>query len=133
METEKPDIWFVYDGECPICQMGANLFKVRQAVGKLHTIDARTQKTHPIMSEIQEANLNLDKGMVLKYEGRLYQGDEALIVMADIGDSKDAFNGLNRMLFRSRTVSKICYPFMKLARDMALKMKGIKQIKNLEQ
>ena len=133
MNDIKPDIWFVYDGECPICQLGADLFKVRQAVGALHTIDARTEKDHPIMAEINEAKLNLDDGMVLKYGGMLYQGDEALIIMAYIGDSKDLFNGMNRTLFRTRILSKLCYPFMKLGRDIALKIKGVGKINNLGQ
>lgn len=85
------------------------------------------------MAEINEAKLSLDDGMVLKYEDVLYQGDEALIIMAHIGDSKDLFNGMNRTLFRTRALSKLCYPFMKLGRDIALKIKGVGKINNLGQ
>ncbi len=132
MENSKPDIWFVFDGECPICQMGANLFKVRKNVGTLHTVDARSEHDHPIMKEVNAAKLNLDAGMVLKYEGKLYQGDEALVLMANIGDARDTFNGVNRALFRSKLLSKLCYPFMKLARDIAITLKGVGKINNLE-
>ena len=51
MATDTNIIYFVYDGECPICQMGADLYKVRQSVGELKTVDARTEKNHPIATK----------------------------------------------------------------------------------
>lgn len=132
VSDNKSDIWFVFDGECPICQMGVSLFKVKKNVGVLNTVDARSEQDHPIMKEVNDAKLNLDAGMVLKYEGKLYQGDEALVLMANIGDAKDTFNGINRVLFRSKILSKLCYPFMKLARDIAITFKGVGKINNLE-
>lgn len=132
MGKTKSDIWFVFDGECPICQMGVKLFKVRQNVGVLHTIDARVEHDHPIIKEVNAAKLNLDAGMVLKYQGKLYQGDEALTLMANIGDARDAYNGLNRLLFRSKTISKLCYPIMKLSRDITIAVKGAGKINNLD-
>lgn len=130
--SEMPSIWFVYDGECPICKLGATLFKVRQSVGQLHTVDARTQHDHPVLQEVNAAKLNLDQGMVIKYLERLYQGEDALNVMANIGANDGLFNKLNRSLFRSRSMSKLCYPLMLLARTAALTVKGVEKIRNLE-
>jgi predicted DCC family thiol-disulfide oxidoreductase YuxK len=129
----KPDIWFVYDGECPICQMGANFFKVREGLGQLHTVNARSQIDHPVMQEINAARMDLDKGMVIKYEGKLYQGDAALHLMAYIGSDSGLFNRINRLLFRSKILSVACYPFMRGARNLALKLKGVDGINNMEQ
>lgn len=132
MEQTKPDIWFVYDGECPICQLGADLFKIKEHVGTLHTVDARLEHDHHVMVEVNKERLNLDYGMVIKYQNRLYQGEDALCLMAEIGTDKDFFNSLNSKLFRSKTISKLCYPFMRGARNVALKLKGVGKIKNLE-
>lgn len=137
MEEKKTDnslndVWFVYDGECPICQMGATLYKVRKAVGQLHTIDARTQKNHPVMQEVNQAGLNLDAGMVIKYRGKLYQGDGALSIMAQLGDDSGWFNKVNNALFQSKLLAKLCYPSMRMARNVALKLKGAGKIGNLE-
>ncbi len=128
----KPDIWFVFDGECPVCQIGASLFKVRQSVGTLHTVDARTEKDHPVMREVNAARLNLDVGMVIKYEGNLYQGEDALALMAKIGADEGAFNKINRRLFQSRAMVNLCYPSMRFARNVALAVKGVGKIRNLE-
>lgn len=132
MIVSKADIWFVYDGECPICQMGASLFKVRDNVGTLYTVDARTEKDHPVMCEVNDAKLNLDEGMVIKYQGALYQGEDALHLMAKIGAKDMGFNRLNSVLFRSKTLTKLSYPFMRGGRNLALKLKGAGKINNLK-
>ncbi len=126
-ETRK-DIIFVYDGQCPLCQMGANFYRVRESSANLTTLDARTEKHHPIMQEINNAKLNLDAGMVVKYQNKLYQGDKALHLMAQLGDDKGLYNKTNRLLFRSQAIATISYPLLRLARNSALRIKGIKKI-----
>lgn len=131
-DNSLDDVWFVYDGECPLCQIGAALYKLRQAVGQLHTVDARTQKDHPVMIEANQAGLNLDAGMVIKYRGQLYQGGAALHLMAQLGDKASVFNKVNNTVFQSKFLVTICYPFMRLARNIALMLKGAGKIRNLE-
>jgi predicted DCC family thiol-disulfide oxidoreductase YuxK len=126
------DIWFIYDGECPICRIGASFYKVRQSVGRLHTVNAREDKKHPVMLEVHQANLNLDEGMVIKCRGKLYQGDAALHIMAMLGADAGSFNRINTMLFRYERFAVFCYPVMKAVRNIILKLKGIKKIENLK-
>lgn len=132
MAVKTNIIYFVYDGECPVCQVGAKLYKVKQSVGTLQTIDARTEKNHPVIQEVNEAGLNLDEGMVVKYNNQLYQGEAALHLMATLGADIGAFNRINNTLYRSRTLSKLSYPLMKGVRNIALKIKGAGKIDNLE-
>lgn len=133
INEQSEDVWFVYDGDCPLCLMGATHFRIKQAVGNLHVLDAREAgDTHPLMQEINAHGLNLDQGMVLKMGGRLYQGADALHVVALIGTSTGWFNRLNAVLFRSEKISRLCYPSMKAARNLALAIKGVPQIRNLE-
>ncbi len=126
-------VWFVYDGKCPLCQMGATHLRIKEAVGQLHLLDKReTTNDHPLIREINDRKLDLDKGMVVKMGGRLYQGIDALHVMALIGSSKGWFNRINAVLFRYRPVAVLCYPFLRGARNLLLKIKGVPPIKNLE-
>lgn len=128
----KPSkIYFIYDGECPLCQMGAGLYKLKQSVGDLETIDARSQKSHPIMQEANQANLNIDEGMVIKYQDKLYQGQEALHLMANLGADIGLFNKINNKLYKHKSLTKLSYPLMKTARNLALKLKGVGKINNL--
>ncbi len=124
-------IWFVYDGECPICQTAAEAFRVREAVGTLHLVNARTEAEHPVMAEVNAARLDLDAGMVIKYGGRLYHGADALQLMALIGSKHGWLNRMNALLFRNKEVARFAYPFMRAARNLAIALKGAGKIKNL--
>lgn len=124
-------VWFVYDGQCPLCMMGATHFKVREAVGELHLLDAREQSDHPLMQEINRLGLNLDEGMVIKFKNTCYQGPDALQVMAMLGTGSGWFNRINACMFKSKTLSVLIYPSFRGARNLILKMKGIEKINNL--
>lgn len=126
-------IWFVYDGECPICQIGASMFTVKKAVGEVEVVDARTQADHPVVGEINEAQLDLDAGMVIKYQDKLYQGDEALHLMAQLGADDNLLNAINNRMFKFKPVAILLYPSMRAARNIALAIKGVGKIRNLEQ
>lgn len=131
--TETPqDIWFIYDGDCPICQTGASFYKVRQSVGKVVTVDARTEKNHPVLLEVNKARLNLDDGMVIKFNGTLYQGAAALHLMATLGADEGILNTINNALFKNEALAKTLYPYMRMGRNIALKIKGIGNINNLD-
>ncbi|MBI1273225.1 MAG: DUF393 domain-containing protein [Alphaproteobacteria bacterium] len=129
--NKADDIWFVYDGECPICTIGATFYKVRQSVGELHVVDARTEKQHPIMQEINAAGLDLDEGMVIKYRDKLHHGRDALLLMAKLGADTGIFNKVNNGLFQFGPLATLAYPFMKLTRNIAITLKGTGKIKNL--
>jgi len=131
MKTGAGEIWFVYDGDCPFCRTAASLYKVKEAVGKLHIIDARKEKNHPVVLEIIQKRLSLDEGMIIKFNNTYYHGADALHIMALLGSSSDLLNGINSLLFRSKSLSKLLYPLMRGMRNMALRIKGITPINNL--
>ena len=128
MKKSKDQVWFIYDGECPICRSAANAFMIKKTVGTLNIIDARTQKSHPVMIEVNNLNLNLDDGMVIKLKNKLYHGADVLHVMALIGSNSGIFNQINYFLFRSKILSKICYPFLRFCRNFVLLIKGVQKI-----
>jgi predicted DCC family thiol-disulfide oxidoreductase YuxK len=126
MQINTQDVWLVYDGDCPICRPSANALKIREAVGKLHLINAR--EPHPILEEIQQAGLDLDEGMVVKFKNTLYHGADAQHILAMIGTNHGWINRINVLLFRSACLAKIFYPIMRTARNALLHYKGIPKI-----
>jgi predicted DCC family thiol-disulfide oxidoreductase YuxK len=128
MKKSKNQVWFVYDGKCPICNGAANAFMIKDVLGTLNLVDARTQKNHPVMIEINNLGLNLDEGMVIKFKDNIYHGSDALHVMALIGTNSGFFNKVNCFLFRSKILSKICYPFLRLGRNFVLYIKGVEKL-----
>lgn len=131
INNNSGDVYFVYDGDCPICQMGARGFKVRKAVGTLHLIDARFDKDNPVVKEINKKRLNLDDGMVIKFNEVYYHGADALHLMALLGTNSGWLNKMNYLLFRSPIFARWCYPFMRGFRNIALYIKNVDKINNL--
>jgi predicted DCC family thiol-disulfide oxidoreductase YuxK len=126
------DVWFVYDGDCPICCMAANALQIKKTVGNLHVVNAREDINSPLIGEINEQKLNLDDGMVLKFQGVLYHGEDALHMMALLGSPHGWFNRMNAILFRSKKVAKFCYPMMRSTRNLLLRVKRVGKINNLQ-
>lgn len=127
----KDEVWFIYDGQCPICSNFAKACKIKEAAGNLQTLDARQNKNHPLMQEIKALNLDIDEGMVIKFRGTYYHGSDALHVMALLGTDSDVFNKINAMIFKSKILAKIFYPLLRSLRNFVLWCKGIKKIQNL--
>lgn len=128
----KGDVWFVYDGDCPLCNSAANALRIRKAVGNLHLVNAREEGNYPLLQEIKARNLNLDDGMVIKFQDICYHGADALHIMALLGTGQGWFNRMNAWLFRSRALSALCYPAMRGVRNLALRLKGVPRLRNLE-
>lgn len=126
------DVWYVYDGECPLCRTAARALRIREAVGQLHLIDARQEPDHPVMLEINSRGLDIDKGTVIKFGGNFYHGGDTMVVMALLGSRLGWFNRTNALLFRSESFARFCYPTIRSLRNLLLWCKGVGQIRNLE-
>lgn len=128
--THKNGIWFVYDGECPMCTQAAFAFKMKEQYGALHLINAREAQNDNLMAQINERGFDLDEGMVI-YDGKsFFHGKDALRFMARAGKSKDIFNIANKM-FYSDLVAKLLYPWMRGTRNLLLCKKNAPRIDNL--
>lgn len=124
-------IWFVYDGECPLCTWAALALRIKAQYGELHLLDARASAEHELLQAIHAEGLDLDEGMVI-YDGqRFYHGQAALRFMARFGETKGLFNLTNKLLFWSEWLAKITYPWMRGARNWLLRRRGIQSIDNL--
>lgn len=131
--TEKQDgIWFIYDGECPICQYAAHALRIKQQFGELHLLDARTQQDHPLVRAVTERGLDLDDGMMIIRNGQFYHGKTALRFMAQYGDNQGLFNWCNKALFWSSFLSTLLYPWMRATRNLLLRLRHKSKIDNLQ-
>lgn len=123
-------IQIVYDGDCPFCASYVTLTRLRAAAGKVELIDARSD--HPILAEITRAGLDLDAGMVMKQDGRLYHGDDVVHRLALMTTGSGPFNAAMAAVFRSPTRAKLLYPWLKAGRSAALALLGRGKIGNLD-
>ncbi len=117
--------WLLYDGQCPFCSRYVKLLRLRQSIGEIEFINARNGDAY--LKEIRRAGLNIDEGMVLKYGGKLYHGDNCVHMLALLSSPVDIANKINAWLFKSPTRASIFYPWLRRARNAVLMLLGRKK------
>ncbi|WP_265519077.1 DCC1-like thiol-disulfide oxidoreductase family protein [Nitratireductor luteus] len=127
--AEAEEVLLVYDRECPACDVYCRMVHIQPSAGTLRIVNARDP--NPVMEEITEAGLDIDQGMVVKKDGRLYYGGEAIHVLAGLSSRTGVFNRMSYYLFRSRTAAHLLYPPLRACRNLLLKALGKTKINNL--
>ncbi|WP_331343865.1 DCC1-like thiol-disulfide oxidoreductase family protein [Cellvibrio sp. UBA7661] len=122
-------IILVYDKECPACDNYCQVVRIREDVGELILLDAREPSA--VMDEITALGWDIDQGMVLKMGSQLYYGSDAIHALALISSRSGFFNRMNYWLFKSKFLSHIFYPVLRLLRNLLLKLLGKSKINNL--
>ncbi|MBE9398257.1 DUF393 domain-containing protein [Pontibacterium sp. N1Y112] len=123
------EVLLIYDKECPACDNYCQVVRIRETVGKLRLIDARENSEE--LEEITALGLDIDQGMVLKLDGQIYYGSDAIHALALISSRSGLLNRLNYYLFRSKRLSYIFYPMLRFLRNVLLKVLGKTKINNL--
>jgi predicted DCC family thiol-disulfide oxidoreductase YuxK len=130
-KQDKPeDLALIYDQECPVCTAYSCSVGVddSQATG-VNRINAR-ESDHELVRQAKEAGLDLDDGMVVIHQGKLYHGADALNIMARLAPNSGLGNRLNKLLFGNQTVARLSYPVLRAGRNTLLRLLGRKKIKD---
>lgn len=128
---EKSGVWFIYDGDCPICTHTAEALHIKKKFGSLSILNARENKDDPLIDEINRRRLDLDEGMVIYVNDQFYHGKEALKFIAQHGEAKNPFMCIFKGLFWSDALSWLMYPWMRGVRNWLLRQKNVERIDNL--
>jgi predicted DCC family thiol-disulfide oxidoreductase YuxK len=112
----------IYDGDCIFCQNYARLVRLRDTVGKVEMLDARS--SDPRVERYWRKGYDLNEGMLFVYQGKVYHGSDAVFVLAGLSSSTSWFNRLNRAIFSRRAAATTLYPLLKLGRRVTLLARG---------
>lgn len=118
----KPRVEIFYDGDCPFCTRYMQLYRLRDAGVDIVLSDVRTLPAQ--RSAFLAAGVDLDAGMVVRYQERDYMGSEAMALLAQLGSDKDWFNRANARLFRRSQRAQRLYPWLVRGRNLALRLLG---------
>ena len=121
----------VYDKECPICDFYCTRTDVDPDKGQLLLVDAREDSE--VMRDITALGLDIDEGMVVRVEDKLYYGSAAIHQLALLSSGKGFVNAMGKFFFRSPLAARILYQPLKLVRNLLLKILGRTRINNLQQ
>jgi predicted DCC family thiol-disulfide oxidoreductase YuxK len=123
------EVTLIYDGECPVCT--AYSCNVDSGPSQLNRIDARSDNAE--VRKAVEAGVDLDEGMVVLHQGKLYHGADAMHRMALLAPKSGLRNRLNRLLFGNLAVARAVYPGLRAGRNALLRMLGRQKIGDTKQ
>lgn len=130
MDTpQETEVLLVYDRQCPACEFYCRQAEIDAAHGTLRRIDAR--EPSDIRDQITRSGLDIDQGMVLATNGRLYYGADAIHELARRAPARGAFHRLSHALFGSAARARLLYPILRAGRNVLLKVLGKTKINNL--
>jgi predicted DCC family thiol-disulfide oxidoreductase YuxK len=112
----------IYDGDCVFCQNYVRFVRLREAIGPVELIDARSDD--PRARQMWREGYDLNEGMVFVHHGRVYYGADAINILANLSDPRTVFNSLNRAIFSSPFLSRTLYPVLKIGRRLTLLARG---------
>jgi predicted DCC family thiol-disulfide oxidoreductase YuxK len=121
-DATSRDIWIVYDGECPFCRSYVLFYRLRDQGRRVHLVDARAPD--PVAEEIRRRKLDLNRGMVVKIDDRLYFGTEAINLLGILGSTASLFNRINHVLFGHPRCARLLYPILVRGRLLTLRLLG---------
>lgn len=119
----------IYDGDCIFCKSYTRFVRLRETVGPVELIDARSG--HPMVLEYQRQGYDLNEGMLFVYKGQVYHGSDAVHALGGLSSSVSIFNRINRLVFSHRILAKALYPLLKAGRRVTLLLRGKSLIADL--
>ena len=117
----EPKAVVIYDGECIFCSNYVKLLKLRETVGKVDLVDARSED--PRVALYWAEGYDLNEGMIFVYEGQVYFGDRAVNALALLSGDSTWFNRVNRALLSNPNVARIAYPVLRFGRNLTLRVR----------
>tara|TARA_B100000212_G_C27028809_1_gene386418 strand:+ start:96 stop:485 length:390 start_codon:yes stop_codon:yes gene_type:complete len=121
---EKSKLTFIYDGECPFCNHFAELLELKSKVNNISILDGR--KNPELIKDMLIKGYDLDNGAILLKNDEIFHGADAINTICKL--IKEPSSKLLEILsatFKSSERTRFIFPFLVIARRLALISKGI--------
>lgn len=116
----------VYDGDCPFCRAYVTMTKITNAGPTL--VNARERPD--LVRTLAQSGIDLDSGMAVYYQGRIYTGGEAMHLLALLSRPSGLVEKLASALLRRRRFALLVYPALRLGRNLLLKLRNQPPLSN---
>tara|TARA_Y100001968_G_C19202296_1_gene640579 strand:- start:444 stop:845 length:402 start_codon:yes stop_codon:yes gene_type:complete len=119
--TEK--LLFIFDGDCPFCNHFAQLIELKGTFPALKLIDGR--KNLGKLTQLYKQGYDLNKGAILINNGEIKHGADAINwICSELKDPSDSLLEILRIIFASKSRTKLLFPFLLWGRRISLLAKG---------
>ncbi|MDJ0933093.1 DCC1-like thiol-disulfide oxidoreductase family protein [Breoghania sp.] len=115
-------IEIIYDGGCTFCSRYVTMTQLRDAIGTVELIDARSD--HPFVAKVRAQGYDLNEGMLARYKGREYFGADCLHLLSMLSSRSGLDNRLMSTVMAHRPLAVTLYPALRLGRNMTLRLLG---------
>lgn len=129
MMNNESALTLLYDGQCPLCTFGANRLQKTIKNIPFTCIDARQDST--LRQEATRAGIDLDEGVAIRLNGKLYHRYDAIHLLAPHCAKPDIFTLLYKLFFTNATMTRLLFPLVRGARKVLLRLRGRPPISNL--
>jgi len=119
-------ISIIYDDECPVCSYYVYISHIEEKFGKVNLIKVRNNQK--ILNYLQLTNININEGMVVIFNKKIYFGSDAITIISILGKKNSLINNIIINIFKYRILSQLFYPILKLGRRILLFILGKKLI-----
>src|SRR5262249_59631903 len=103
----------VYDGKCPFCNSYVQLMALREAIGNVELIDARS--ADPVVLGLESAGYILDGGMAALYGGEIYYGADAVVLISTMTHGVGWTAKVLAWLLASPARAEVLFPVIEFA------------------
>lgn len=125
-DFKKNEISIIYDNGCPVCNFYVSINHIMENYGKVNLIKARDNQR--ILNYIKSMNLDINEGMIVIFNGKLYYGSDAINILSILAKKTSLLNSITNNIFKFRLISKLLYPLLKIGRRVLLFLLGKKLI-----
>jgi predicted DCC family thiol-disulfide oxidoreductase YuxK len=125
---ENRVLLIVYDGDCYFCRAYVNFVQLRQAIGAVELLSARSgdARLPPLMAQ----GFDLDDGMLIITGPQIHAGADAMHWLAVHLPARSLSERLHAAVFRQRWLAQLLYPLLRLGRRAWLALRGVPPIRN---
>ena len=117
----------VYDGACPFCTAYVSLIRLRESM-QVELLSARS--TDERINEFLALGYHLDDGMLVRINGLVYIGADAMHQLAIISNQHGLLNRMQRFIFSRKWLAHMLYPFLRFGRRLLLLIRGVPLIEH---
>jgi predicted DCC family thiol-disulfide oxidoreductase YuxK len=115
--------YLLYDGDCPACSFYVGVAQLRQLYPNLRIANARSEPA--LVAELRERGYEINEGMILCLDGRVFFGAEATHKIATLGRSSPSrWRRAVLALTGTAPWSSALYPWLNRGRQLLLRLLG---------